>query len=176
MAGFLKLPPLRGLAGLLLAGVAAACNAPSMTATAPLTGIRPEAATLSILDVAGPSSEQGQRFAAILAQEARSRGFVIAEANAPVASSKLRAYLDVFAGANGQPSISYVLQTSADGRNRAARVSGIVPASSGAGWTGFDDAAMRRVAGQSLDALARQLSGQPGTSGDMAQGGEPESL
>lgn len=162
------MPRLRGLAGLLLAGFAAACNAPSMTATASLTGIRPEAATLSILDVAGPSSEQGQRFAAILAQEARSRGFVIAEANAPVASSKLRAYLDVFAGPNGQPAISYVLQTSADGRNRAARVSGVVPASSGAGWTGFDDAAMRRVAGQSLDALARQLSGQPGTGGEVA--------
>lgn len=176
MAGFLNSAKARGAAGLMLAGLLAGCNAPSMTATAPLTGIRPEAATLSILDVAGPSAEQGQRFAAILAQEARSRGFVIAETNAPVASSKLRAYLDVFAGPNGQPTISYVLQTSADGRNRAARVSGIVPASSGAGWTGFDDAAMRRVAGQSLDALARQLSGQPGTSGDVAQGSEPEAL
>lgn len=168
MAGFLKLPRLRGLAGLLLAGLAAACNAPSMTATAPLAGIRPEVATLSILDVSGPSSEQGQRFAAILAQEARARGFVTAEANAPIASSKLRAYLDAFVGPNGQPAIAYVLQTSADGRNRAARVSGVVPVSSGAGWTGFDDAAMRRVAGQSLDALARQLSGQPGTGGDVA--------
>jgi hypothetical protein len=160
----------------MVAGLVAACNAPSMTATAPLTGIRPEAATLSILDVAGPSAEQGQRFSAVLAQEARSRGFVIAETNAPIASSKLRAYLDVFAGPNGQPAISYVLQTSADGRNRAARVSGIVPASSGAGWTGFDDAAMRRVASQSLDALARQLTGQPGAGGDVAQGGEPEAL
>ncbi|MGL5446924.1 MAG: hypothetical protein ACRDBL_06410 [Rhabdaerophilum sp.] len=168
MAKIVRPSLLRGLAGLLLAGLVSACNAPSMTATAPLTGIRPDAATLSILDVSGPSSEQGQRFAAILAQEARSRGFVIAEVNAPVASSKLRAYLDIFAGPNGQPAISYVLQTSADGRNRAARVSGLVPASSGAGWTGFDDAAMRRVAGQSLDALARQLSGQPATGGDVA--------
>jgi hypothetical protein len=160
----------------MLAGVVAACNAPAMTATAPLTGIRPETATLSILDVAGPSAEQGQRFAAILAQEARARGFVIAETNAPVVSSKLRAYLDAFTGPNGQPAISYVLQTSADGRNRAARVSGIVPASGGTGWTGFDDAAMRRVAGQSLDALARQLSGQPDTGGTVAQADETETL
>jgi len=176
VAGFLTLPKARALASLVAVGLVAACNAPSMTATAPLTGIRPEAATLAILDVTGPSAEQGERFNAILAQEARSRGFVIAEPNAPVASSKLRAYLDIFAGPNGQPAISYVLQTSADGRNRAARVSGVVPASSGAGWTAFDDAAMRRVAGQSLDALARQLTGQPGAGGEVAQSGEPEAL
>jgi hypothetical protein len=168
VAGYSSLSHLRSLAGLLLAGFVAACNAPTMTATAPLTGIRPEAATLSILDVAGPSSEQGQRFAAILAQEAQARGFVIAQANAPVASSKLRAYLDVFAGQNGQPAISYVLQTSTDGRSRAARVSGVVGAS-GAGWAGFDDAAMRRIAAASLDALARQLSGEPGAGGAVAQ-------
>lgn len=175
MAAFLNLSHLRPLASLALAGFVAACNAPAMTATAPLTGIRPEAATLSILDVAGPSSEQGQRFAAILAQEAQARGFVIAQANAPVASSKLRAYLDAFAGSNGQPAISYVLQTSSDGRNRAARVSGVVPAS-GAGWAGFDDAAMRRVAGASLDALARQLSGDPGTGGALAQAATEEAV
>lgn len=155
-------------AGLLLAGIASACSPPQMRASAPLAALKPEMATLTILDISGPPSEKGQRFAAILAQEARSRGFVMAEANAPVASSKLRAYLDIFAGPGGQSSVSYVLQTSADGRSRAARVSGLVPGSTGAGWNGFDDAAMRRVAGQSLDALLRQLSGQPGSDGDLA--------
>ncbi len=118
-----------------------------------------------------PSDEQGQRFAAIFAQEARSRGFVLADASAPVATTRLRAYLDSFMGADGKPAISYVLQTSADGRTRANRISGTVAASA-AGWSGLDDATMRRVAVASLDDLTRQLTGQPGAGGEVALASE----
>jgi hypothetical protein len=149
----------------------AACNAPQMTATAPLTSLRPEAATLAMIGISGPSDEQGRRFAAIFAQEARSRGFVMADANAPVATTRLKAYLDSFTGADGRPALSYVLQTSTDGRTRANRVSGMVPASA-PGWAGLDDGAMRRVAAASLDDLTRQLTGQPGAGGEVALASE----
>jgi hypothetical protein len=163
-----------GLSAMLAFGLAsslAACNTPQMTASANLASLKPEAATLAMLGVSGPSDEQSRRFAAIFGQEAKSRGFVIAEANAPVASTHLRAYLDSFTGADGKPAIAYVLQTSADGRNRANRVSGMVPANA-PGWAGLDDAAMRRVAMASLDALTRQLTGQPGSAGEVATLGE----
>lgn len=142
-----------------------------MTASANLATLRPEAATIAMLGVSGPSDEQSQRFAAIFAQEARNRGFVLAEANAPVATTRLRAYLDSFTGADGKPAISYVLQTSADGRTRANRVSGMVQTGA-PGWAGLDDAAMRRVAAASLDDLTRQLTGQPGAAGEVAAAGE----
>ncbi len=165
------LPASRFAIALGLALGLAACNAPQMTATAPLTSLRPDAATIAILGVSGPSDEQGQRFAAIFAQEARSRGFVLADANAPVATTRLRAYLDNFTGADGRPAISYVLQTSADGRTRANRVSGMVPVNA-PGWQGLDDGAMRRVAAASLDELTRQLTGQPGAGGEVALASE----
>jgi hypothetical protein len=149
----------------------AACNGPRMTATANLASLRPEAATIVILGVSGPSDEQGRRFAAIFAQEARSRGFVMAEANAPVATTRLRAYLDSFTGTDGRPAISYVLLTSADGRTSTNRVSGMVPAQA-PGWAGLDDGAMRRVAAASLDDLTRQLTRQPGAAGEVAAAGE----
>jgi hypothetical protein len=140
-----------------VAGLAAACTPPAMTATAPgLTSLKPEFATLSILNVSGPGAEQARRFQAILAQEARNRGFVLAEANAPVAATKLTAYLDSFQGEGGRPTIAYVLQTSQDGRNRLARVSGTVPVQA-QGWAAFDDQAMRLIAQRSLDDLTRQL-------------------
>ncbi|CAN1539542.1 hypothetical protein MCEMSEM23_01705 [Rhabdaerophilaceae bacterium] len=145
--------------------LAAGCNGPTMTATAPsLSALAPNAATLSMLDVVGPSGEQGQRFNAIFAQEARARGFVIAEPGAPVAATKIRAYLDPATSQNGQSVVSYVLQTSQDGRTRATRVSGTVPAS-GSNWTSLDDRTMRLVAQKSLEDLTRQLSGvnQPET-------------
>jgi hypothetical protein len=139
-----------------------------MTATAPsLTTLRPEFATLSILNVSGPGAEQAGRFQAILAQEARNRGFVLADPNAPVATTKLNAYLDSFQGEGGRPTISYVLQTSQDGRTRLTRVSGTVPVQV-AGWTAFDDQAMRLIAQRSLDELARQLGGTGQDAGTVA--------
>ena len=144
---------------LAFALLAAGCTGPTMTATAPsLSALAPSAATLSMLGVVGPSSDQGQRFSAIFAQEARARGYVIAEPGAPVASTKLRAYLDTATGEGGRNAISYVLQTSQDGRTRAARVSGTVPANGGT-WASLDDGTMRLVAQKSLDDLTRQLTG-----------------
>ncbi len=166
-----SLPFLRFALALGLAPGLAACNGPRMTATANLASLRPEAATLAMVGVSGPSEEQGQRFAAIFAQEARSRGFVVAEPNVPVATTRMHAYLDSFTGADGRPAISYVLQTSVDGRTRTHRVSGMVPANA-PGWAGLDDGAMRRVAAASLDDLTRRLAGQPGTSGEMAAASE----
>lgn len=167
-------PSGRPMALALVMGVAlglAACNVPQMTASANLAALKPENATLAVLGVSGPSDEQGQRFAAIFAQEARQRGYLMAEANAPVTTTRLRAYLDSFTGADGKPAISYVLQTSADGRTRANRVSGLVPANA-PGWPGLDDATMRRVAASSLDELTRLLTGQSLAAGDVAAAGE----
>lgn len=166
-----SLPFLRFALALGLALGLAACSAPRMTAKANLASLRPEAATLAMVGVSGPSDEQGQRFAAIFAQEARSRGFVLAEPNVPVATTRLRAYLDSFTGTDGRPAISYVLLTSADGRTSTNRVSGMVPAQA-PGWAGLDDGAMRRVAAASLDDLTRQLTRQPGAAGEVAAAGE----
>ncbi|PPD13752.1 MAG: hypothetical protein CTY25_10830 [Methylobacterium sp.] len=161
--------PLALALGLGVALGLAGCNAPQMTASANLAALKPENATLAVLGVSGPSDEQGQRFAAIFAQEARTRGFVLADAHAPVATTRLRAYLDSFTGTDGKPAISYVLQTSADGRTRANRVSGLVPANA-PGWPGLDDATMRRVAASGLDELTRLLTGQSIATGDVAAG------
>jgi len=129
-----------------------------MRATAPLAGLSPQQSRLAILAVEGPMPELGSRFGSILAEEAQSRGFMLAQGAEP--ATRVKAYLEPFAAQNGVLAFSYVLQTSPDGQTRANRVSGFaeVSAPASSAWAALDESTMRAIAGRSLDDLARQLT------------------
>lgn len=153
------------LGGLLFA--LAGCNSTGMTASASLANLRPEATTLSIQQVNGPAPEIGQRFSAVLESEAKVRGFTIA----PVAAggaTRVTAFLDSYPVEGGKLAFAWVLQTSEDGRRRAARVSGSASANApaSAGWTALDQPTMQKIAARSLDDLTRQLT--QGVGGESA--------
>lgn len=147
------------------------CAGPQLQASASLASLRPEATTLSVVSVYGVSSEAGQRFQDVLMREAKARGFAIAGADTG-ASTKLKAHLSSYPGDGGKLAFSWVLQTSEDGRNPAARVSGAMlsnaPAASG--WGAFDETVMRQVAARGVDDLARVL-----TAGSVATNSSEES-
>ena len=136
----------------------AACANTGMSANASLAALRPEATTLSILSVSGPSTEISQRFSSVLESEAKARGYAINATG--TGGTRVAAFLDSYPVEGGKLAFSWVLQTSEDGRKRAARVSGAATttAAASAGWAALDQTTMRQIAARSLDDLTRVLT------------------
>jgi hypothetical protein len=152
---------MRILAALILATPLAlgGCQT-SMNALAPASTAKIAGTSLALLPVQGPSVEMAQKFEAVLAQEAKKRGFEVAAA--PGGTLKVKTFLDAYASEDGKTGFAWVMDASENGTTRAARVKGAAQANgpAAAPWTGLDDTAMRQIAAMSLDDLVRQLSGE----------------
>jgi len=140
----------------------AACQS-SMTAMAPATGLNGTAMPLAFVAVQGPSPEIAQKFDAILAQEARKRGFEVVSPAAPGNALRVKTYLDAYQAADGKAGFSWVLDTSENGQTRANRIRGAAALGSATTtpWASLDENTMRQIAQMSLDDLARQSAGAP---------------
>lgn len=154
----------QALVALALPVLLAACQSDgSMSAMAPATSLRGPAAPLAFVAIQGPSADVAQKFEAILAQEARKRGFDVVAANSTGNALRVKTYLDAFQGADGKTGFSWVLDTSENGRTRSGRVRGAASLGSASAtpWSAFDEAAMRQVAQMSVNDLVRLASGAP---------------
>lgn len=142
------------------AGVVAACQSTGgMTALAPASSSAARA-PLMVDAIRGPAQEIGQKFEAILLDEAKKRGFAIAGSGQSGAVLRLKAYLDAYAAEGGKTGFAWVIETSEDGQNRTIRVRGSaeIAGASATPWASFDDRAMRQVATLALDDMIRQSS------------------
>lgn len=158
------------------------CANQGLVASVSIAQIKPEASSLAIAGIFGPSPEVAAKFGEILANAARARGFTITDANAHPAT-RINAYLDLYQVEGGALAISWVLNGYGE-KSRNARVSGAasLKASAASGWESLDEAAMRSIAARGLDDLTQVLiadasssaaSGQtPPTAASAAQTGE----
>lgn len=130
-----------------------------MTALAPSGALSPAQSALRIVAVQGPAAEIAQKFETIFLDEARKRGFAVADAAGP--AMRVKAYLDAYPGEAGKTGFSWVIDTSEDGRTRAIRVKGAAEMAGGGAspWSAFDEKAMRQIAGLAVEDMIRQLQG-----------------
>ena len=143
-------------AALVLAG----CQS-TMTATAPTGSLSVSGTPLQFVSIQGPSPELARKFEAILAQEARKRGFEIVSTPQVGKALRVKTYLDAYASEDGKTGFAWVLDTSENGLTRAARIKGAaaMPAPANAAWSALDETAMRQIAQMSVDDLVRHMSG-----------------
>jgi hypothetical protein len=143
-------------AAVLLLG---ACQS-EMTATAPAGTLATPGAPVAFVAIEGPAPEQARKFEAILTQEARKRGFSVVGSAEADKALRVKTYLDAYTAADGKTGFAWVLDTSENGKTRAARIKGAaaLSASGGASWSLLDEAAMRQIAQMSVNDLVRHMS------------------
>lgn len=139
-----------------------ACQS-SMTALAPSGGANAPGTQVSFLAVQGPSPDLAQKFEQVLAQEARKRGFDVVTTAPGATTLRVKTYLDAYASDDGKTGFAWVLDTSDNGRTRAARIKGAaqMSAPANAPWSALDETAMRQIALMGIDDLVRHASGAP---------------
>lgn len=121
-----------------------------------MSAMAPSSSALNFVAVQGPDAATAKKFEAILAEEAKRKGYSTGS------GLQVKTFLDSYT-AEGKTGYSWVLDASGDGRTRAARAKGTATlgAAGGAPWSSFDEAAMRQVARMGLEDLSRQLSAAP---------------
>lgn len=125
-----------------------------------MRAMAPSVSALSFVSVQGPDAAMAKKFEAILAEEAKRKGYSVG------AGLQVKTFLDSYV-ADGKTGYSWVIDASPDGRLRAARAKGTAMLGAAAApWTSFDEAAMRQVARMGLDDLTRQLQTNGGATSE----------
>lgn len=152
---------------LLLAALSLSTLAACQSTGGSMRAMAPSVSALSFVSVQGPDAASSKKFEGILAEEARRRGFSVGS------GLLVKTFLDSYVS-EGKTGYSWVIDASADGRQRAARAKGtaMMGAAATTPWSTFDEAAMRQVARMGLDDLTRQLQ-NAGTAGESAPEEQP---
>jgi hypothetical protein len=151
-----------------------ACQS-DMMASAPSSTLATPGAPIAFIAIEGPSPDLARKFETVLAQEARKRGFTVVGTTEADKALRVKTYLDAYHSTDGKSGFAWVLDTSENGKTRAARIKGAAAttASAGASWSALDDATMRQIAQMSVEDLVRHMSGAPPV--DTALVAEPAS-
>lgn len=124
--------------------------------------------TLAMVSLDGLPDTVTPRFSAALAEAAQARDMAFIDA-ADKPRFRLRGYLSAYSGEGGT-SVSYVWDVFDASLNRARRVAGSETLSrrDADPWAAMDEAALRRIAGRSLDGVGEFLISQPQESAPVA--------
>lgn len=138
----------------------AACQS-TMTAMAPSGSMATPGTPLAFVSIQGPSTDLGRKFETILAQEAQKRGFSIVSEAQNANALRVKTYLDAYASEDGKTGFAWVLDTSENGKTRAARIKGAAAmnAPANASWSALDEATMRQIAAMSIGDLVHHMNG-----------------
>lgn len=147
---------------LLLAALPLSMLAACQSTGSGMKAMAPSVSALSFVSVQGPDAAVSKKFEAVLAEEAKRRGYSLGS------GLQVKTFLDSYV-TDGKTGYSWVIDASPDGHQRAARAKGtaMMGAPSATPWAAFDDAAMRQVARMGLDDLTRQLQ-SAGATGESA--------
>lgn len=152
---------LRAVGIAAIASLAATACQSTMTATAPAGSMATPGTPLALMSIQGPSPDLSKKFETILVQEAKKHGFSIVSEAESASALRVKTYLDAYASEDGKAGFAWVLDTSENGKTRAARIKGAAAlnAPANASWSALDEAAMHQIAAMSIGDLVRHMNG-----------------
>jgi hypothetical protein len=136
--------------------VLAACNEYGPLAGSGMVTAPAGAAPVALLSLEGAPTAVTARLAGALAREAEARAIALVPGSGSPRYT-LKGYLAASPGAGGS-TVTWVWDVFDGTRQRAQRLEGAETVSGNDAWQVIDDAALSRIAGHSMDGVARFLS------------------